>query len=70
MPHNHRKPHHAKAATDKSGKVDEKAVAAEMRHVADLLDAGLINLRNMDEVALADGWDRMTFDRKLHTSLT
>lgn len=69
MSHAHRRPHHAKAAT-KDGQVDEKAVAAEMRHVADLLDAGLIKLRNMDEVALADGWDRMTFDRHLDKSLT
>lgn len=70
MSHAHRRPHHARAATSPGGQVDHNAVADEMEHVAKLLREGKIKLRNMDEVALADGWDRLTFDRKLDTSLT
>ena len=60
-----RKPKEASHATAPDGKVDGKAVAAEMRHVADLLDAGKIELREMHQIPLHDGWDRLMFDRKL-----
>lgn len=64
-----RKPHHASHATATDGTVDKKAVAAELRHVADLLDADKLDLRNMSETPLGDGWDRMTVERRLHLSL-
>lgn len=64
-----RKPHHASHATATDGTVDKKAVAAELRHVADLLDADKLDLRNMSETPLGDGWDRLTVERRLHISL-
>lgn len=69
MTHAHRKPHHVAHAQNADGSVNHTAVAAEMRHVADLLDAGKIQLRNASESRLHDGWDRITFERKLDPSL-
>jgi hypothetical protein len=66
----HRKPHNVSHAVGHDGKVDHKAVAAELRHVADLLDAGKIDLRNGSETPIGDGWDRVSFERKLDASLT
>jgi hypothetical protein len=70
MSHAHRRPHHVTHAEGPDGHVDNKAVAAEMRHAADLIENGQIKLRNASESRLADGWDRITFERKLDTSLT
>jgi hypothetical protein len=69
MSHHHRKPHHVSHAVHADGKVNVSAVASETRHVADLLDAGKIQLRNPSESKLADGWDRITFERKLADDL-
>jgi hypothetical protein len=69
MPHAHRKPHNVEHAQKADGSIDHGAVASEMRHVADLLDAGKIQLRNATESKLRDGWDRITFERKLATDL-
>ena len=65
----HRKPHNANHATASNGAIDRKAVAAEMRHVADLLDAGKIDLREMHQIELSDGWQRLMVDRKLGSDL-
>jgi hypothetical protein len=70
MSHAHRRPHHVTHAEHHDGSVDNKAVAAEMRHAADLIENGQIKLRNASESKLADGWDRITFERKLDPSLT
>jgi hypothetical protein len=69
MSHAHRKPHHVKHAVDAHGKVNHAAVAAETRHAADLIDAGKIELRNPSQSDLPDGWQRITFERKLSTDL-
>lgn len=63
-----RKPYDASHA-DTSTPEARQATANELRHVADLVSSGLIEIRNSTETALADGWDRLTFDRKLHDSL-
>ncbi len=70
MSHAHRRPHHISHAIQAGGEVNHTAVAAEMRHVADLIDAGQIKLRNVTEAPLGDGWDRMQFDRKVDPALS
>jgi hypothetical protein len=69
MSHAHRKPHHVSHAVDAHGKVDHSAVASETRHAADLIDAGKLQLRNPSQSTLADGWERITFERKLADDL-
>jgi hypothetical protein len=69
MSHAHRKPHHVSHAIQADGQVNHTAAAAETRHAADLIDAGKLKLRNPSESRLADGWDRITFERKVDESL-
>jgi hypothetical protein len=70
MSHAHRKPHHISHAVGAGGHVEHSAVAAEMRHVADLIDAGKVKLRNPTQSAPdAEGWETITFERKLADDL-
>jgi len=65
----HRNPKHTSTASTSTPEA-RHATAVELRHVADLVEAGKLELRNGNEVGLADGWDRVTFDRKLDPSLS
>jgi hypothetical protein len=69
MSHAHRKPHHVNHAVGKDGQVNHTAAASETRHAADLIDAGKLKLRNPSQSMLADGWERITFERHLDPNL-
>lgn len=66
----HRKVKHISHAVGPDGQIDRKAVAAELRHVADLFENGLLELRNPSESPLPDGWDRLVVERKQDPRLT
>ena len=66
----HRKPKPTSHA-DTSTPEGRKETAAELRYVADLVDAGKLDIRKGTDTPSDDeGWDDVSFQRRLHSSLT